>query len=69
MPRQSRLGLGAKPLSHAEIQKMNKNGDNSKRIIEGRQEDLHKLKIGTIVQIIDGTHKGKQAKIININIK
>ena len=33
IPRQSRLGLGAKPLNHDQIKKMNKNGDHTHKII------------------------------------
>lgn len=66
MPRQSRLGLGAKPLTHAEVMKMNKNGDGKNRIQVSQQVNENKFKVGSLVQIIDGTHKNKEAKIINI---
>ena len=46
---------------------MNKNGDQTYKIINvglEAPEDEFSLKIGSFVQIIDGTHKGKHAKIL-----
>ena len=62
MPRQSRLGLGAKPLSHEEMKKLGKRPQPN----SDQTEDKSALKVGCLVQIIDGTHSGKEAKIIGI---
>ena len=67
MPRQNRLGLGAKPLTHEEIKRLNKK--EGTRIISTNNilVDENELKIGVLVIIIDGSHQDKEAKIIKIS--
>ena len=49
---------------------MNKAGGKRIRVIESKgssQDDP--MRVGALVEIIDGTHKGKEAKIINVEKK
>ena len=64
MPRQSRLGLGAKPLTHDQAKKLNKNGNTNIIVAGTAQDNKHEIKVGSIVMIIDGSHEGKQGKVL-----
>lgn len=60
LPRQSRLGLGAKPLSREEAKK--KYGKN---YIVPEPDESDMLKMGNLVKIIGGQHEGLFAKVIS----
>jgi hypothetical protein len=39
---------------------MNKNGGNKIRIIDAKASNLDPIKVGALVKIIEGTHKGNE---------
>lgn len=53
------MGLGAKPLTHDQAKKLNKNGETRIIVPSASQDNKHEIKVGSIIMIIEGSHQGK----------